>query len=352
MNVTYRDAGVDLEQYRESMARLPRLLQRTFSPRVIPLDGGFAGLCKLDFDSQLFGRNYQEPVLVSCTDGVGTKLRVAQRTDNHRTVGIDLVAMCVNDAICCGAEPLFFNDYIAMSQDNPPLLEQLVEGISNGCLLADCALNAGETAIMPDLYAPGDYDLAGFCVGVVDRQKLIDGAAIVPGDRVLGLASSGLHSNGFSLVRRVVFELHGLDVDDPVEELEQTVGQALLTPTTIYARAIRQLLSQHQDRNILHGVAHITGGGLQENIARLLPPQTQVQLRQGSWQIPAVFPWLQRLGKISDEEMSKVFNLGIGLALIVGDRDAELVSRFLDEAHVAHWEIGQVVEGTRQVVWA
>src|SRR6185295_11083095 len=198
---TYKDAGVDLEVYRQSMARLPRLMQRTFTPRVMRLDGGFAGLFQLDFASQLFARKYHDPVLVSCTDGVGTKLKVAQLTGVHNTVGIDLVAMSVNDAICCGAEPLFFLDYVAMSHDDPVRLEQIVEGVSNGCVQADCALLGGETAIMPDIYAHGDYDLAGFCVGVVERRRIIDGKAIVPGDVVLGLAASGLHSNGFSLVR-------------------------------------------------------------------------------------------------------------------------------------------------------
>jgi phosphoribosylformylglycinamidine cyclo-ligase len=351
MNVTYKDAGVDLELYRESMSRLPRLMRRTFSPRVMPLEGGFAGLFKLDFGSPLFDRNYQEPVLVSCTDGVGTKLKVAQLTKTHNTVGIDLVAMVVNDAICCGAEPLFFNDYIAMSHDDPPLLEQLVEGISNGCLQAGCALNAGETAIMPDLYAQGDYDLAGFCVGVVDRKNLIDGSAISPGDRVLGLASSGLHSNGFSLVRRIVFEMQGLDINDHVPELNQTVGQTLLTPTTIYTRPVRQILSHYQVKNVLHGVAHVTGGGLRENVARLLPANTQVELKRDSWEVPSVFPWLQQLGNVADDEMSEVFNMGIGLVLIVSGYYAESIRRMLDESQVRHWEIGEVVEGPQGVVW-
>src|SRR6187455_1066936 len=221
---TYKDAGVDLEVYAESMSRLPRLLHRTYSPRVVPNDGGFAGLFQLDFAGSLFSRNYQEPVLVSCTDGVGTKLKVAMLADRHDTVGIDLVAMSVNDAICCGAEPLFFLDYVAMSHDDPTRLEQIVEGISNGCVMADCALLGGETAIMPDLYDRGDYDLAGFCVGVVERSRLIDGRAIVPGDAIIGVASSGLHSNGFSLVRKIAFDIAKLKADDFVDELGGTVG--------------------------------------------------------------------------------------------------------------------------------
>ena len=243
---TYKDAGVDLEIYRQSMARLPRLLHRTFSPRVISLEGGFAGLFQLDFASELFARRYENPVLVSCTDGVGTKLKVAQKLGAHDTVGIDLVAMSVNDALCCGAEPLFFLDYVAMSHDDPTLLEQIVSGISAGCVEADCALLGGETAIMPDLYARGDYDLAGFCVGVAERSKLIDGKAISAGDVVLGVASSGLHSNGFSLARRVVFDIAQLAVDDLIEELGETVGQALIRPTRIYVRPLRRVLGYYK----------------------------------------------------------------------------------------------------------
>ena len=236
---TYKDSGVDLELYQESMARLPGLMRRTHSPRVLPAEGGFAGLFQLDFPGKLFARNYQDPVLVSCTDGVGTKLKVAQLAGRHNTVGIDLVAMCVNDAICCGAEPLFFLDYVAMSHDDPERLAAIVEGISLGCQESDSALVGGETAIMPDLYQRGDYDLAGFSVGVVDRAKLIDGTHITTGDVVLGVASSGLHSNGFSLVRKIVFDIAGLSVDSHVECLNKTVGEALLTPTRLYVRPIR-----------------------------------------------------------------------------------------------------------------
>ncbi|MFV2067419.1 MAG: phosphoribosylformylglycinamidine cyclo-ligase, partial [Pirellulales bacterium] len=202
---TYKDSGVDLVAYEDAMARLPRLLKRTYTPRVVPADGGFAGLFRLDFSSPLFNRNYVDPVLVSATDGVGTKLKVAQRAGVHDTAGIDLVAMCVNDAICVGAEPLFFLDYIALSRDDPQLVEQIVDGISRGCLDCDAALIGGETAILPDVYREGEYDLAGFCVGVVEERRLIDGSAIAPDDLLIGIASSGLHSNGFSLVRKIVF---------------------------------------------------------------------------------------------------------------------------------------------------
>src|SRR3954451_3559156 len=215
---TYKDSGVDLDVYRESMSRLPRLLRRTHSPRVIANEGGFAGLFSLDFADGLFARKYKDPVLVSGTDGVGTKLKVAQRVGVHNTVGIDLVAMCVNDVLCCGAEPLFFLDYVAMGHDDPALLEAIVQGISDGCVASDMALIGGETAIMPDLYQAEDYDLAGFCVGVVERAKVLDGSTISPGDAVIGVESSGLHSNGYSLVRKIVFEIAKLTPSDLLPE--------------------------------------------------------------------------------------------------------------------------------------
>ncbi|NQT11853.1 MAG: phosphoribosylformylglycinamidine cyclo-ligase, partial [Planctomycetes bacterium] len=314
---TYKDAGVDLETYAEAMARLPRLIARTQSPRVLRLDGGFAGLFELDFTSQLFARKYEAPVLVACTDGVGTKLKLASMTGVHNTVGIDLVAMSVNDAICCGAEPLFFLDYVVMSKDDPPLLEQIVEGITAGCLQSDCALLGGETAIHPGDFPPGQYDLAGFCVGVVPRAEMIDGSAIAPGDLMIGLASTGLHSNGFSLVRKVVFEIAGLSVDDQVEELGKTVGEALLEPTQIYVRAVRNVLGYYRVKSVVHGIAHITGGGFEENLQRILPEGIQVVIDRDAWPVPPVFKWLQRLGEIDDGEMDRVFNMGVGMVLVV-----------------------------------
>ncbi len=349
---TYKDAGVDLDVYRETMARLPSLLRRTFTPRVIANDGGFAGLFQLDFDSKLFARNYLKPVLVSCTDGVGTKLKVAQLCNRHNTVGIDLVAMSVNDAICCGAEPLFFLDYIALAEDSPQLIESLVTGISGGCVEADCALMGGETAIMPDLYAPGDYDLAGFCVGVAEKSRLIDGRSIAAEDVVLGVASSGLHSNGFSLARKVVFEIAGLGVDDFVDELGQTVGDALLEPTRIYARAVRSILEHYRVKGVVHGIAHITGGGLCENLERILPEGVKVLVDRASWNPPPVFSWLQKLGEIQDGEMDRVFNMGIGLVVVVSPYYAESVRQQISGFGLENWVIGQVVEGVTGVEWA
>ena len=342
--VTYKDAGVDLDVYAESMARVGRLVARTQTPRVLRLDGGFAGLFQLDFSNRLFARHYEDPVLVSCTDGVGTKLKLASMTGVHNTVGIDLVAMSVNDAICCGAEPLFFLDYVAMPKDDPELLEQIVKGITDGCLEADCALLGGETAIMPDLYAPGDYDLAGFCVGVAERKRVIDGSAIVPEDVVIGVASSGLHSNGFSLVRKVVFELTEHSVDDHVDELGKTVGEALLEPTRIYVQAVREVLGHYKRKNVVHGIAHITGGGLQENLQRILPHTVGAAIDRESWTVPPVFSWIQRLGEIESAEMDRVFNMGVGLVMVVRPHFADSISRQLASCGLENWVIGRIEE--------
>ncbi|MEX0938999.1 MAG: phosphoribosylformylglycinamidine cyclo-ligase [Pirellulales bacterium] len=349
---TYKDVGVDLDRYQQAMSRLPRLMRRTFSPRVIDAPGGFAGLFQLDFDSPLFARKYSQPVLVSCTDGVGTKLKVAQRMGAHDTVGIDLVAMCVNDALCCGAEPLLFLDYVAMAEDDPPLLEQIVSGISQGCVESDAALIGGETAIMPDLYARGDYDLAGFCVGVVERKRMIDGQAIAPGDVVLGIASSGLHSNGYSLARKIVFDIAGLDVADRVESCDRTVGEILLTPTRIYARPLREILNHYKVKGVVHGIAHITGGGLRENLGRIVPEGVRVLLDRGSWPVPEEFNWLARLGEVEPAEMERVFNMGVGLAMVVSPYYAESIQAQWADHGVSSWPIGRVEEGEGGVVWA
>lgn len=349
---TYKSAGVDLDLYDQAMARLPFWMRRTFSPRVIPLEGGFAGLFRLDFKDQIFARHYQEPVLVACADGVGTKIKVAQAAGRHNTIGIDLVAMSVNDALCCGAEPLFFLDYVAMSHDDPVLLEQIIQGISDGCIEADCALLGGETAIMPDLYSPGDYDLAGFCVGVVEHRRVVTGRTIAAGDVVLGLASSGIHSNGFSLVRKLVFEHAQLKVDQPVAELEnRTVGEILLTPTTIYARPIRRVLKYYRVKNVVHGMAHITGGGLRGNVKRIVPQNCDIWLNPDSWPRPPVFRWLQQLGNIDEQEMERVFNLGIGFVLVVSPHYAETITQILQDAGQTVYRLGHVTAGTGAVRW-
>jgi phosphoribosylformylglycinamidine cyclo-ligase len=349
---TYKDAGVDLDVYGEAMSRVGKWMRRTHTPRVIPLEGGFAGLMRLDFPGSLFARKYEEPVLVACTDGVGTKLKVAVLAGRHSTVGIDLVAMSVNDALCLGAEPLFFLDYVAMSRDDPELLEQIVGGVSDGCIDGGCALLGGETAIMPDLYAPGDYDLAGFCVGVVERSRIVNGEQVEPGDVLLGLFSSGLHSNGFSLARKVVFELAGHTIGDYVEELGTTVGEALLTPTRIYARGIRGVLGHYRKKTVVHGIAHITGGGLFENLERILPEGAQARIQPGSWPVPPVFHWLQRIGDVDSGEMERVFNMGIGMVLAVSPYYGDSISDQLTRVGYANQRIGTIVAGSRSVLWA
>lgn len=347
-NLSYKNAGVDLEQYQESMRRLPKLLQRTKTPRVLPWADGFAGLFQLN-DPREANKNYRDPVMVSGTDGVGTKLKLATMTNRHDTVGIDLVAMCVNDVICAGAQPLFFLDYVAMGKDDSDLLEQIVKGISDGCVQAHCALIGGETAIMPDLYQAADYDLAGFCVGVVERDHIIDGSKIQAGDAVIGLASSGFHSNGFSLIRKTVFEHAGLSVDDLVVETKQSVGDTLLKPTQIYADVMQRIAAAFDLLASVHGIAHITGGGLIENVERILPNNVDAVLERTSWALPAEFTWLQQLGSIEDHEMYHVFNMGIGLALIADQASVARLMSVIADAGIPHWQIGTTTAGAGNV---
>jgi phosphoribosylformylglycinamidine cyclo-ligase len=344
--LTYRDAGLDLDLYEKTIAGMVPLLRRTHTPRVLDGFGGFASLFSLDYNTRLFARNYRHPVLVSCTDGVGSKLKVASLAGKHDTVGIDLVAMSVNDALCTGGEPLLFLDYLAMPKDDPVLTRDLVKGISDGCLEADCSLVGGETAVLPDFYAPGDYDMAGFCVGVVERDHIVNGKAIRPGDVVLGLASSGLHSNGYGLVRKIVFDRAGLKVSDFVPELGRTVGEELLEPTRIYVRPLKNLLRHYPvKRRVVRGLAHITGEGLEGNVPRVLPPGRRVYLRKGSWPVPPVFGWLQRLGNVAEAEMFRVFNMGVGFVVIASRYYAESIQRQLEDDRVPTWVIGEVREG-------
>jgi phosphoribosylformylglycinamidine cyclo-ligase len=350
--IDYKSAGVDLDAYETTMAQLPPLLRRTFTNRVLDWPQGFAGLFRLDDNVRLLTRKYRDPVLVASTDGVGTKLKLAFATGRHTTVGIDLVAMSVNDCLCAGAEPLFFLDYVAMSRDDPELTRQVVQGISDGCVEADCALLGGETAILPEFYQPGEYDLAGFCVGVVERKALLTGEEIRPGDKVLGLASSGLHSNGYSLARKLAFEHAGLAPDTFVSELGRTVADEFLAPTRIYVRALKTIYRHYRVKRTVHGIAHITGGGLLDNPPRILPPGCALRLGR-VWDVPPVFPWLQALGRVPDAEMDRVFNMGIGMILIVAEYYAEAMVRYIrTEVDLPAWIIGEVVEGDRQVTWA
>jgi phosphoribosylformylglycinamidine cyclo-ligase len=352
MAATYKDAGVDLDVYAESMSRLPRLMHRTFSPRVIPSDGGFAGLFQLDFAGKLFSRNYQEPVLISGTDGVGTKLKIAQTTGRHETVGIDLVGMCVNDLLCTGGEPLFFLDYVAMGKDDPARLEKIVQGISDGCVAGDMALLGGETAIMPDMYGKDDYDLAGFAVGVVEKRKLIDGKLIGEGDVVLGLASNGLHSNGFSLVRKIIDDA-GLSWDSKPEPFGgRSLADVCLEPTRIYTNVIRGVQSHYRVKQVLHGIAHITGGGVQENLDRILPKNVDALIEPDSWALPQIFQWLQKTGDVQTSEMRRVFNMGLGLAIVVSDFYAASVKDQIQDLGIDCFPIGRIVSGEGKVRYA
>jgi len=344
--ITYKDAGVDLDLYQQAMHKIPGFLARTHNSRVIDLPGGFAGLFRLNEES----RKYNDPVLVSGSDGVGTKIKVAAQAGRCDTIGIDLVAMCVNDCQCLGAEPLFFLDYIALGKDDPQLVVDLVQGVSDGCLQAKAALLGGETAIMPDLYAPGDFDMAGFCVGVVERDAIVDGSAIQSGDVLIGLASSGFHSNGYSLIRKAVFERARLHTDSEIPELNhRTVGEVLLEPTRIYTDIVNRLTNDTDIRSGLHGMAHITGGGLAENVERVLPENRVVSIDRSAWTVPPVFNWLDQLGNIGDDEMFRVFNMGIGFVLIVDPEVLDIVRDVITKIEIESWVIGQVTDGTKTV---
>lgn len=347
--LTYRDAGLDLDLYEQSLAGMVPFLKRTHSSRVLDGFGGFASLFDLGLRNK---KKLRDPILVTCTDGVGTKLKIARMLNKHDTVGIDLVAMSVNDALCTGAEPLVFLDYIALPKDDPALLRDLVKGISEGCLEAGCSLVGGETAILPDFYQPGDYDMAGFCAGVVERDRIIDGRAVQVGDIVLGLASTGLHSNGYSLARKVAFDHLKLKATDRVKELGATIGEELLTPTRIYVKPIHALLKRYAKKGAIHALAHITGEGLPGNLPRVLPKGRKALLRKNSWPIPPVFSWLQKQGSIDDAEMFTVFNMGIGFTLIVDPKAADKIqTRLHDEHSIPTYILGEIVKGESSVEW-
>ncbi|KYG08773.1 phosphoribosylaminoimidazole synthetase [Sorangium cellulosum] len=334
MSVTYREAGVDIDAGDALVERIKRLAKPTRTPEVLADVGGFAGLCALP-------GGLSEPVLVSGTDGVGTKLKVAFATGVHHTVGIDLVAMCVNDVLTVGARPLFFLDYFATGKLDVDVGEAVVRGIADGCKQAGCALIGGETAELPGMYADGEYDLAGFAVGVVERSRILDGKRIAPGDAVLAVASSGLHSNGYSLARRVLEKEMGLRMSDRVDELGATVGDALLTPTRIYARAITALLAACGDA--VRGLSHITGGGLPGNLPRVLPDGLGAQLDLRSYQRPAIFHLLQRGGPVDEAEMRRTFNLGVGLVAVVDKAAADNAIDALAASGERAWVLGEIV---------
>jgi phosphoribosylformylglycinamidine cyclo-ligase len=349
--VTYRDAGVDIEKGDQFAEGIYPLMVRTFTDRVIANPGGFGALFSLDYDTRLFRQNFRHPVLVSSTDGVGTKLKVAFMTGRHETVGIDLVAMCVNDVLVQGAEPLFFLDYLATGRLEPDVLHSVVAGVAEGCRIAGCSLLGGETAEMPGFYSEGEYDMAGFAVGVVEKSRLIDGRLTEPGDVVIGLPSSGLHSNGYSLARRLFFEEAGLGPSDSLERfgIGRTLGEELLVPTRIYVKPVRTVLHHYRVKKVVTSIAHITGGGLLENVPRVLPEGCGMEVDAGSWRRPAVFDALQQIGGLPDEEMYRTFNMGIGMVLIVSPFFAASVMQMLKREGEEPASIGRVVEGEREV---
>ena len=330
--LTYKDAGVDIDAGDEVVSRIGALVRDTPRSGVLSDLGGFGGLFALP-------GGLTDPVLVSGTDGVGTKLKIAFATGIHHTVGIDLVAMCVNDIITTGARPLFFLDYFATGVLSPDQAESVIAGIAEGCRQSGCALLGGETAEMPGFYAKDEYDMAGFAVGVVERAKIVTGAEISAGDRVVGLASSGVHSNGFSLARKALLEVQGHGLDEQPASLERTVGETLLEPTRIYSRAVTALCGGLR----VKGLAHITGGGLVENPPRILPAGLGMELALSSWEVPPVFGLIADAG-VDDDEMRRTFNMGVGMAVVVSPDDVAAALDLAREAGDAAWEIGQVVE--------
>jgi phosphoribosylformylglycinamidine cyclo-ligase len=349
--ISYEQSGVSIDAGDRMIGRIAANVASTHGPRVITLENGFAGFFRLDYDERLFKRNYKSPVLVACTDGVGTKIKIAQMVKRFDTVGIDLVAMSVNDMIVHGAEPLFFLDYLAVNKLEAENVAQMVEGVAAGCKQANCALIGGETAEMPDIYRKGEFDMAGFAVGVVEKGRIIKGTGVQKGDVILGLASSGLHSNGFSLARHICFKQAGLKVTDVVDELDGAVlGDVLLEPTRIYVKPIVKLLSQYKVKKVVHAMAHITGGGLVGNIPRVLPKTCNAVIKKSSWPVPGVFSFLQKKGPIEEAEMFRVFNMGIGYALIVAPDFANSIAKKLKRYGEKVYKIGTITAGSGKVI--
>ncbi|HEX3015553.1 MAG TPA: phosphoribosylformylglycinamidine cyclo-ligase [Desulfobacteria bacterium] len=341
MGISYKDAGVDISAGNHAVERIKSHVERTRRPEVLGGLGSFGGLFALDV------KKYPEPVLVSGTDGVGTKLKLAFLTGDHRTIGIDAVAMCVNDILAQGAEPLFFLDYLAVGKLEPSQAEEIVGGIAEGCRQAGCALVGGEMAEMPGFYPVGEYDVAGFAVGVVNRDKIIDGSTIGAGDVLIGLPSSGLHSNGFSLVRKVLLEVGGLSPEEHLPELGCTLGEELLRPTRIYVQQVLPLV----EAGLVKGIAHITGGGLVENVPRVFPGGIGAVIERSAWPVPPIFKLIQAKGNIAEAEMLRTFNMGIGLVLIVARQDLEQAQAMLTDAGQQSLLIGHTVTGKSEITF-
>jgi len=342
--LTYADAGVDIDKANNLVATIKKIVKQTPRTGVIGDIGGFGGLYSLNL------ANVDSPVLVSSTDGVGTKLKIAFMMDKHDTIGIDLVAMCINDIVVQGAKPLFFLDYLSMGKLSTKIATEIIEGIAEGCIQAGCALIGGETAEMPGFYKENEYDLAGFAVGIVDNSKIVDGSGIHVANKVIGIASSGLHSNGYSLARKICFDILKLKTDDYVPELGRTVGEELLTPTKIYSAAIYRIRKELPIR----GLAHITGGGIEDNILRVIPKGCNIVMHKESWDVPSVFPFLKKAGNISDKEMIRTFNNGIGMIAIVPENSAQEMLDQLRAMKEKGFIIGEIIErkkSARRVKW-
>ena len=353
MSVTYKDAGVDIDAGESMVRMIGPMVKRTFGPRVMGSLGGFAGMFRLDYNEDLFKHNYTEPVLVACTDGVGTKLKVAIAMKKVDTVGIDLVAMSINDLICCGAEPLFFLDYLAAGKLDPARMADIVKGVVEGCSQSRCALLGGETAEMPDMYKPRDFDMAGFAVGVVERGRIIDGRNAEVGDVAIALASDALHSNGFGLARRALLEHGGLKLTDRPPALEgASVGEELLRPTRIYARSVLSVIGCYRVKHVVHAMAHITGGGLGGNLPRVLPDGLTVRIKRDSWPVPAIFRLIAETGPVDPIEMMKVFNRGVGFGMRVSRHFAAAIMNRLRRAGERCWVLGKVRKGGPELIWA
>lgn len=349
--ISYEQSGVNIAASEQMVKQIYSCVTSTFGPRVIETRNGFAGMFRLDYDEKLFKKNYKSAVLVACTDGVGSKVQLAAKIKKFDTIGIDLVAMNVNDMLVQGAEPLFFLDYLAVHRLEPNIIAEMIKGIAAGCRLADCALIGGETAEMPDTYRKGDFDMAGFAVGIVERKKIVDGKNIRKGDVILGLASSGLHSNGYTLVRNICFKKAGLGMSDMPDELGgAALGDVLLESTRIYVRSVVKLLSQYKVKKVVHGMAHITGGGLVGNIPRVLPKDCNAVIRKTGWPVPTIFTFLQDKGPVEEEEMFTVFNMGIGFVLIVAEDFADSIARKLSRFGETVYTIGRITTGTGKVV--
>ena len=347
--LTYKDSGVDIEAGDAVASGIGRLARGTFGPRVVKNEMGFAGLFRLDYNERLFKRNYREPILLACTDGVGSKLKLAIELKKFDTVGIDLVAMSVNDLIVQGAEPMFFVDYLAVAGVNKQNILSLISGICEGCRQAGAALLGGETAEMPDFYQPGEFDLAGFAVGVVDRKKLVTGKDVEPGDCLIGLASSGLHSNGYSLVRKII-KKGKRDLSRHIPALGRTLGAELLEPTKIYVKDITPVLNHYRVKRVVRAMAHITGGGLPGNIPRVLPKSCQAIIKRSSWPKPPIFDLLAKWGPVSEQEMYRVFNMGIGFVLVVRPTFADSILRQLKRTKQDAYLIGRISRGPNKVI--